>query len=109
MKKAIVSLMVMTGLATSVLLAQTTDTGRTPPTPAEIAQRRVNFLTTALTLTTAQQQQALTIFTNAAITQAALRTSMETARQSMNTAVQNNDINSINQLSTSIGTLTAQL
>jgi Spy/CpxP family protein refolding chaperone len=108
MKKAIVSLTVMAGLAASVLFAQTSNTRPGPPTPDEIAQRRVNFLTTLLTLTTAQQQQALTIFTNAATTESGIRTSLQAARQSMNTAVQNNDINSINQISNTIGTLTAQ-
>ena len=105
MKKAIVSLTVIAGLATSVLFAQTRPA---PPTPDQIAQRRVNFLTNQLALTTAQQQQALTIFTTAATAQANVRTSLDTARQSMNTAIQNNDLNSINQIANNIGTLTAQ-
>lgn len=74
-----------------------------------MVQRRVSMLTTLLTLTTAQQQQATTIFTNAATADATVFSSMKTARQNLDTAIKNNDSASIDQLATTIGNLTAQL
>src|SRR5882724_2108471 len=58
MKKVLFSFLFASLFATTLTLAQTSGTA---PTPADIAQRRVDFLTRQLTLTTAQQQQALTI------------------------------------------------
>ena len=82
--------------------------GASASTPEEIGQRRVTFLTRQLTLTDAQQQQALTIFTNAARTASTTRDSLKTAQQALSTAVTRNDIAGIDQAANTIGNLTAQ-
>jgi Spy/CpxP family protein refolding chaperone len=77
--------------------------------PASMVQRRVNFLTTLLSLTNNQQTEATTILTNAAASAAAVRTSLRTARQTLADAVTRNDTATIDQASTAIGNLTGQL
>jgi Spy/CpxP family protein refolding chaperone len=94
--------------ATSLLFAQTQMTD-TPLNPATVAQHRVAFLTTVLSLTSAQQASATTIFTNAATTALGLRTQLKTQRQGLTTAVQNNDTATIGSVSTAIGGLVAQM
>ena len=106
MKKTIATLLLTSAFAAPLLFAQSSGN---PPSPANRVERRVQFLTTLLTLTTAQQQQATTIFTNEATSATTLLASLRTARQSLRTAVENTDANTINQLSTTIGNLTAQL
>lgn len=73
-----------------------------------MAQHRVKFLTTLLTLSSSQQQSAVTIFTNAATTNMTASASLRTARQSLQTAIQGNDSGSLSQIANTIGTLTAQ-
>jgi Spy/CpxP family protein refolding chaperone len=73
-----------------------------------MVQRRVSFLTTLLSLTAAQQQQATSIFTTAATAGATVFSSLKTARQSLETAVKNNDSATIDQVSATIGNSTAQ-
>jgi len=90
----------------SFLLAQP---AHTPHDPASMIQRRVSQLTTLLTLTPAQQQQATTILTASATANQATRASLATARQSLNTAVKNNDVGGIEQAANTIGSLTAQM
>ncbi len=107
-KTATIALFLMLAFATSLLSAQT-QTSRTPPNPATIAQHRVTFLTTLLSLNSTQQQQATTIFTGAATTALSLHPQMKTARQSLATAEQNNDTAAINQISSTIGGLVTQL
>jgi len=80
-----------------------------PPNPAQRVQHRVNFLTTLLSLTTAQQQQATTIFTGAASTEASLHANMKTAHEGLGDAVKTNNSATIEQFSTTIGNLTAQM
>ena len=91
--------------ATSLVFAQP---AHTPPDPATIAQRQVAHLTTLLTLTTAQQQQATTIFTSSATASMSARASQQAARQALNTAIKNNDSGGIEQAATTLGNLTAQ-
>jgi Spy/CpxP family protein refolding chaperone len=106
-KTAIGTLLFTLACATTLLSAQT-QTTHTPPSPATIAQHRVSYLTTVLSLTSEQQQQATTIFTNAATTASGLHTQIKTARQNLATAVQSDDTGTINQISTTIGNLLAQ-
>jgi Spy/CpxP family protein refolding chaperone len=108
MKKTTITVLLMLACATSLLSAQT-QTTHTPPSPATIAQHRVTFLTTVLSLTSAQQATATTIFTNTATTTSGLRTQMKTAHQSLTTAVQNNDTANISSISITIGGLVTQL
>jgi len=101
------TLLVLSGaLGSMLLLAQ--NSGRTF-NPANSVPHQVNFLTTLLSLTSTQQQQATTIFTTAATADATVHSSMKTARQSLATAVKSNDTGAIQQASTTIGNLTAQL
>jgi Spy/CpxP family protein refolding chaperone len=103
MKKTIATCILACAFGTPLLIAQGT---RTPPDPASVAQRRVNRLTTLLALNAAQQQAALTIFTNAAVTDQSIRTSLKSARQSLSAAVKSNDTGSITSWSNTIGSLT---
>jgi len=76
--------------------------------PGRFVQQRVNRLTTVLSLTAAQQQQATTIFTNAASAEVSVHSSMQAAHQALKTAVQANDPAGIEQAAATIGSLTAQ-
>jgi Spy/CpxP family protein refolding chaperone len=105
MKHLIVKLLIGSTLAASLLLAQ----GKGGPNSANAIQHRVSYLTTLLSLNTSQQQQATTIFTNAASTAGTLHSSMKSAHQALNEAVQKNDGAGIDQASSTIGNLTAQL
>jgi len=110
MKKTLFRLVFVTTLAASFAFAQSSGS-TTAPTPGHGngIQHRISFLTTLLTLTTAQQQQATTIFTNAATAASPVHSSMKTAHESLKTAVTGNDAATIDQTATTIGTLTAQL
>jgi Spy/CpxP family protein refolding chaperone len=77
------------------------------PDPALI-QHHVNVLTQKLGLSTTQQQQATTIFTNAMTSQKSLHDQMHAAHQTMQTAISNNDAAAIDQAANNIGNLTAQ-
>src|SRR5262249_42326951 len=66
-------------------------------------------LSAGLTLTSAQHQQADTIFSSALSTRAALRGSLKTARQNLREAVRNNDASAIEQMSANVGSIKAQL
>jgi Spy/CpxP family protein refolding chaperone len=80
-----------------------------PPDPATIVQNEVTRLTTLLSLTTDQATQATTIFTTAATTVSPLQSTLNTDRQSLRTAIKNNDTATIDQLSATIGTLSGQV
>jgi hypothetical protein len=101
MKKTIAIL-----LLASACFAQST---HTPPTPASIAQRRVEHLTKVLSLSASQQQQALTIFTNAATADATVQANLKTERQSLTAAEQSNSSTNLQTAAMQIGTLTGQL
>jgi Spy/CpxP family protein refolding chaperone len=106
MKHFLVRLLIGSTLAASLLLAQGKGNG---PNSANAVQRRVNFLTTLLSLTSSQQQQATTIFTNEAAAASSLHSSMKSAHTALNEAIQKNDTAGIDQASSTIGSLTAQL
>ena len=106
MQSQLSKLLSLSVLGTTFLFAQP---AHTPPDPAAMAARRVNRLTTLLTLTPAQQQQATTIFTTSGTADQASRTALSTARQNLNTAVKNNDVGGIEQAANTIGSLTAQM
>jgi len=106
MKKVTIGTLLVFALTASVLLLA--QMPPTPPDPATLAQHRVKFLTTLLTLNTAQQQQATAIFTSAATNESALQSQFWTTRQSLNTAVKNNDTTGIDQLASTLGSLSAQ-
>lgn len=82
---------------------------RTAPDPAAMVQRQVDRLTHSLSLTTAQQGQATTIFTAAQTANQTVMTDLRQAHTSLAAAIKSNDTNSIATLSTQIGTLTGQM
>jgi Spy/CpxP family protein refolding chaperone len=79
-----------------------------PPDPAEMVQHRVNFLTEKLNLSSAQQQQATTIFTNAATNEKPSHDQMKAAHESLHSAITKNDSAGIDQAANSIANLMAQ-
>jgi Spy/CpxP family protein refolding chaperone len=91
--------------ATTLLLAQGP---RNRPTPEMMVQHRVDSLTTQLSLTSAQQQQATTIFTNAATAGASVHGNLKVAHQNLEAAVKINDTAGIDAAATAIGNFTAQ-
>ncbi len=105
-KKMFVLVLLTLGLAVTGAYAQHHGT---PPDPATMVQHRVQHLTTLLSLTATQQQQATTIFTNAMSGAASIHSDMKTAHQNLQTAIKNNDQNGITQAATTIGNLTAQM
>jgi hypothetical protein len=103
MKKTLRSL---TLLAAAAAFAQTAPT---PPDPATQAQMRVNMLASQLNLTDAQKSSALSIFTASFTAAQNIQTSLQANRTSLSDAVKKNDTATIDQLSATAGTLTAQL
>ena len=104
-KKAFTLLLGMV-LATGFLIAQGPPG---PPDPATMAQHQIKFLTTVLSLTSAQQQQAQTIFANVANSASGVHENMMTAHETLNAAVKNNDGAGITQAANTIGNLMAQM
>jgi hypothetical protein len=116
MKKQVAQLLAIALVSAFSLAAQGRHGGGPLGTPgtnvqnsADAIARRVEFLTALLTLTTAQQQQATTIFTNASAAVTAVRTNLDAARTSLRAAVQANNTAQIDALSTQIGTFTGQI
>ena len=80
-----------------------------PPDPGRMAQRHLDFLTKQLSLTPQQQQQANTIFSDAASNAKANHDQMRTAHDSLKAAIQKNDSAGIEQAANTIGNLTTQM
>jgi Spy/CpxP family protein refolding chaperone len=104
MRATLLKVITILALASAFVAAQT----KNPPDPAQMAQHHVSFLTKQLSLTTQQQQQATTIFTQAANTVQSSHDQMHTAHQNLQAAVQKNDTAAIDQITNTIGTLMAQ-
>jgi Spy/CpxP family protein refolding chaperone len=79
-----------------------------PPSPAQRTQHEVKYLTTLLSLTTAQRQQATAIYTNSATAEEAVHQSLKSAHESLRTAIKNNDATSIDQASNALAQEIAQ-
>ena len=79
------------------------------PSPEEMVQHRVSYLTTVLSLSNVQQQQATAIFTNAAKDATAVHDGLRSAHESLSAAVKSNDNTAIEQAASTIGNLIAQL
>ena len=82
---------------------------RTPPDPAQMVQHHVDRLTKQLSLSTQQQQQATTIFTEETNSSKPLHDQLRTAHQNLQAAIQKNDAGAIEQASNAIGSLMAQM
>lgn len=80
-----------------------------PPEPGKMAQRRIDFLTKQLSLTPQQQQQANTIFSEAANNAKATHDQMRTAHDNLKAAIQKNDTAGIEQAANTIGSLSTQM
>jgi Spy/CpxP family protein refolding chaperone len=80
-----------------------------PPDPGKMAQHHLDFLTKQLSLTPQQQQQASTIFSEAANNAKANHGQMRTAHDSLKAAIQKNDSAGIEQAANTIGNLTTQM
>jgi Spy/CpxP family protein refolding chaperone len=72
-------------------------------------QMRVSHLTVLLNLTSSQQTQATTIFTNALTASQSVQSSLHTDRDTLAAAVKANNTATIDQVSVTIGTLQGQL
>ena len=112
MKKTGMILALACVLAAPAMFAQTADTAAAPPNAGgrgtHMAQHRLNYLTTVLSLTPAQQTQVKNVLTSAAASGSATHASMKTAHATLQAAVHANDAASMEQASNTIGTLMAQ-
>ena len=99
---------VIFALAASFGFAQNPPSPPPPPDPAAMAQHQVQVMTTLLSLTSAQQQQALTLFTTAATSEASLHEQDRAAHDAIETAVKSNDAAGISQAAATIGSIAAQ-
>ena len=104
MKNALSNLVlpVVLSCAPLALVAQTT------PTTPQPHKGYVQMLTAKLGLSAEQQAQATTIFANARASEATVHASLKTAHQGLSDAIKANNTVSIEQLSATIGTLSAQ-
>jgi Spy/CpxP family protein refolding chaperone len=84
-------------------------TSGSAPDPATMVANQVARLTKLLTLTTAQQAQATTIFTNSLSAISPLQTSEATAQQALPAAVKSNATSTIDSLAATIGSLNGQI
>lgn len=101
MKRATVILTTLAGLG-AVLHAQSA------PTAAQQAQGIVQRYASVLTLSSTQQEQALTIFTAEETTETSVQTAEQTAEKSLVTAIEANDSASIATISATLGGLHGQ-
>lgn len=106
MKSTLSRLFLIVVIAGAVATAQNR---HQPPDPAAHIQDHVSFMTTVLTLTPAQQQQATTIFTNEVNATKPLHDQMKTAHDALSAAIQKNDTAGIDQNAATIGNLTSQM
>lgn len=105
-RKSFVFALLTLAFAASIVYAQGPGSA---PDPATHIQRHVQHLTTVLSLTPAQQQQATTIFTNAMNGASSVHSDMKTAHQNLQTAIKNNDQAGITAAATTMGNLTSQM
>jgi Spy/CpxP family protein refolding chaperone len=81
----------------------------TRPSAADMAAHQVKRMTTLLNLTSAQQQQATTIYTTAAKSEQTLHESETQSHDSLQAAIRSNDAASIDQIASSMGQTMAQM
>ena len=103
MKKSIVTVLVFTTLSVSLVFGQATAS-----TTDQIVANLVKRLTALLTLTTAQQAQATTIYTTEQTALSGLNTSLQTAQTALEAAIKTNSLTGIITQATQIGSLTTQ-
>jgi periplasmic protein CpxP/Spy len=112
MKKTIITLVLTCAFATPALFAQTSDAAPSAPTQAtrsaKMAQHWVNYLTTVLSLTPAQQTQVTNIISSAATSKSNASSSRKTARTNLQNAIHSNDAAAMEQAANSMSSLIAQ-
>ena len=111
MTKRMIAAFTFTTLSTVLLYAQTFVSPANPVaplTPAQIVANEVARLTALLTLTTAQQGDATTIFTTEQTALSGIETNLQAAQTALQTAVTANNAAGITTEATMIGTLTTQ-
>ena len=98
-------------LLAAVTLAQRPfgDMTGSAPDPTTMIQRHIQRLTNLLSLTPAQVTQATTIFTSSMNAVTPLQSTLNTDRQSLQTAVKGNATATIDQLAAAMGTLSGQI
>ena len=101
--------LVTVALATMIAIPLLGQTSPKPPTPAERAQHQVKALTTLLSLTSTQQQQATTIYISAAKAEQAVHQSEKDVHESLRSAIKNNDATTIDEISGTLAQSMAQL
>jgi len=94
---------IATILAAVIAIPTSAQTLPKPPSAGEMAQRKVKTLTALLNLTAAQQQQAQTIYGNAAKSEQTLRAGEKEAREALRAAVRNDDTSAIDQVAATLG------
>ena len=95
-------------LAAAITIPRLAQTKPTPPNPSEMAKHQVKSLTTPLSLSSAQQQQATTIYTSAAKGEQAIRKSEKDGHEGVRSGIKNNDTATIDQISRTLAASTAQ-
>jgi Spy/CpxP family protein refolding chaperone len=109
MKTTLTRLSFVAGLSIAAALAQTqVNQGGGPPDPATMADRHVRMLTRFLNLSDAQASQATTIFKQAASDAQSIRSSLQTAHETLRTAIKANDTGGITAAANNIGDLSGQ-
>jgi Spy/CpxP family protein refolding chaperone len=112
MKKTIITLILTCAFAAPALFAQTSDTAPSAPTQAtrsaKMIQHRVNYLTTVLSLTPAQQTQVTNIISSETTSKSSASSSMKTARTNLQNAIHSNDAAAMEQAANSMSSLIAQ-
>jgi Spy/CpxP family protein refolding chaperone len=96
-------------LATAIAMPMFGQTSPKPPSAAERAQHQVKALTTLLSLTSAQQQQATTIYISAAKAEQAAHQSEKDVQERLTGAIKNNDPTTIDEISGTLAQSIAQL
>jgi Spy/CpxP family protein refolding chaperone len=104
MKHIVIALTMAAAVATAPA-----QSAHTPPTPAQMAEHEVQHYAEQLSLTSAQQQEATTIFTAAATSESTLRTEQHTAHTALAASIVSGDTATIGQAATMVGTLEGEL
>jgi Spy/CpxP family protein refolding chaperone len=106
-KQRLFQLLLLFAMGSSFLMAQ--NPPPFPPDPAEMVQHRVQHLTTILSLTSAQQTQALAVFTKTETSLRSVPERMHAAHDDLQIAIKNNDVAGIEQAANAIGNLTKEV
>jgi Spy/CpxP family protein refolding chaperone len=96
-------------LAAWVTIPTLAQTPNQPPSPTEMAKHQVKRLTTLLSLTSAQQQQATIIYAAAAKAEQTVRESQKEVHENLRSAIKNNDTATIDQVSNTLAQSMGQL